>query len=106
MPRPSHRRPIEPAEAFPPGEYLADELEARGISQTEFAKMIGTTRKHVHRLIHAEQALSVRMAVRLEDALGVSAITWLALEATYRVPLARKADHGEVVGPGRPRRPE
>lgn len=106
MPRPSHRRPLEPAETFPPGEFLLDELRARGISQARFAKMIGTTPKQVQRLIHAEQALTVRMAVRFEDALGISAITWLALEAQYRVPLARKNDHGERPGPGRPRRPE
>ena len=30
-----------PAEVFPPGEFLADELEARGWTQTEFAEIIG-----------------------------------------------------------------
>ena len=30
-----------PAEVFPPGEFLNDELEARGWTQTEFAEIIG-----------------------------------------------------------------
>ena len=29
-----------PAEVFPPGEFLADELEARGWTQVEFAEII------------------------------------------------------------------
>ena len=30
-----------PAHAFPPGEYLRDELEERGWTVTEFAEIIG-----------------------------------------------------------------
>ena len=40
-----------PAEVFPPGEFLADELEARGWTQTEFAEMINRPQKLVNDIV-------------------------------------------------------
>jgi HTH-type transcriptional regulator/antitoxin HigA len=46
------------AEAFPPGEFLRDELEARGWTQTEFAEMIGQSHRLVNELIAAKRAVT------------------------------------------------
>src|ERR1019366_6660156 len=47
-----------PAEAFPPGEFLADELEARGWTQTEFAGLIGRPTKVVNEVIAGKKAIT------------------------------------------------
>ena len=39
------------AEVFPPGEFLRDELEARGWTQTEFAEILGRPPRLVNEII-------------------------------------------------------
>ena len=39
------------AETFPPGEFLREELEARGWSQTELAEIIGRPVRLINELI-------------------------------------------------------
>lgn len=45
-----------PAEAFPAGEFLRDELEARNWSQSDFAKIIGRPAKLVSEIINNKKA--------------------------------------------------
>ena len=45
-----------PAEVFPPGEFLRDELEARGWNQTEFAEILGREPRVVNEIILAKRA--------------------------------------------------
>lgn len=73
------------AEYFSAGEILADELEARGWSQFEFAEMIGFPTQFVSDLIDGKQDLTSDSASRLEAALGIQAATWLGLQADYRL---------------------
>lgn len=75
------------AEVFPPGEYLRDELSARGWTQEEFAEIIGRSFKQVNELLSGKAALSAPMAQAIAAALGTSADVWMALEASYRLSL-------------------
>ena len=79
-----------PAEVFPPGEYLRDELEARGLSLAEFAAAIGREPESLSRLILGKAQLTADIALRLEDALGLDARYWLNLESTYRLAKSRE----------------
>lgn len=74
-----------PAEAFPPGEYLAEELAARGWSQTDFAEIIGRTPNQVSQLIGGKRAITPEVAKDLAAALDTSPLFWLNLEAAYRL---------------------
>lgn len=79
---------ITRAEVFPPGEYVRDELEARGWTQEEFAEIIGRSFKQVNELMSGRAALTAPMAQVIAAALGTSAEVWLGLENAYRLSLA------------------
>jgi len=87
--------PQLPAEAFPPGEYLRDELEERGWTITEFAGIIGRTVQDVSEILNAEQLITPDTARSLSEALGTSAEVWLNLQAAY--PLTPAPVGGRVV---------
>jgi len=74
-----------PAEVFPPGEYVRDELEERGWSQVEFAEILGFSASTVSNLIQGKRSLTPEVAKALEAALGPSAAFWLNLDAYYRI---------------------
>ena len=75
-----------------PGEILADTVlrEDGGISVTAFAEKLGMTRTAISRIIHGKAAISTDMSIRLEEALGTSAETWLAMQAAYDLWQAKR----------------
>jgi HTH-type transcriptional regulator/antitoxin HigA len=75
----------------PPGESILDLIEERGWTQTELARRLGFTEKHVSQLINGKVPLSDDAALRLERVLGSSAGFWLARETKYRGHLSRLA---------------
>jgi addiction module HigA family antidote len=79
----------QPEWSASPGEILADELDARGISQSELARRMGRPIKTINEIVNAKAALTPETAMQLELALGVSAKLWVRLEADYRAHLAR-----------------
>lgn len=74
-----------PAEVFPPGEFLGDELEARGWSQTEFAEILGRPYRAVNDLVLGKRAITPETATELAAALGTSAQFWMNLETTFQL---------------------
>lgn len=74
-----------PAEVFPPGEFLADELEARGWTQTEFATIIGRPQKLVNDVVLGKRAVTPETATDFAEALGTSALFWLNLESAWQL---------------------
>lgn len=74
-----------PAVAFPPGEYLADELAERGWSIAEFAAIIGRPPQAVSEIIHGHKEITPTTAMEIAAATGTNAETWLRLQDTYRL---------------------
>ena len=81
---------IEPFLVIPPGAHLADELVARGWTQSRFAAIVAVPPQSVNAVIRARREITPEFALKLEAAIGTSAISWLALEASYRTRLARE----------------
>jgi HTH-type transcriptional regulator / antitoxin HigA len=79
------------AEAFVPGEYLRDELEARSWTQTEFAQIIGRPPRVVNEIIAGKRSISPETANELAAALGTSAQLWMNLESAYQLSRAKPA---------------
>lgn len=73
------------AEVFPPGEFLKDELEARGWSQAEFAEIIGRPAKMVNEIIMGKKAVTPETATQFSASLGTSAELWMNLESQYQL---------------------
>ena len=76
-------RPI--AEVFPPGEYIADELAARGWSQRQLAETLGRSEPKVSEIINGKRAITTRTAKELAAAFGTSAEVWLNLETRWQL---------------------
>lgn len=74
---------VAPAEAFPPGEYLADELDARGWSIADFADIIGRPVQVVSEIINGRKAVTPQTATEIAAATATSAETWLRLQSVY-----------------------
>ncbi len=74
-----------PAEVFPPGEHLRDELEARGWSQMDLAEILGVSVASINEVINNKRGITAEMAAGLSDAFGTSAEFWMNLDARYRL---------------------
>ena len=83
------------AEAFPPGEFIQDELESRGWSRTDLANIMGRPERFIDEIIAGERSVSPEVAGELGEAFGTGADFWLNLEASYRRHmLSQTGDHG------------
>lgn len=74
-----------PAEVFSPGEYLSDELEARGWSQTDLANILDRPAPHINQIVKGKRTITPEIAKELAVAFGTSPMVWLNLEAAYRL---------------------
>lgn len=75
----------QPAEVFPPGKFLKDELDARSWTQTEFAEIIGRPSKAINEIITGRRGITPRTAKEFAAALGTSAQFWMNLKTTYQL---------------------
>ena len=73
------------AEAFPPGEYLRDELEARGWTIAEFAEILGRPTQAVSEIINGRKTITATTAKEIGGALGTSPEVWLNLQNAYQL---------------------
>jgi HTH-type transcriptional regulator/antitoxin HigA len=77
--------------AIPPGEHLAEHIEARGMSQSELARQMGRPVQVINEIIRGVKQVTAQTALQLERVLGVDAMFWMRLEADYRLNKARLA---------------
>lgn len=80
------------AEAFPPGEFIKEELEARQWSQLDLAEIIGRHPNVVSGLILSKRSITPDTAKALADAFGTSAGYWMNLQSAYQLWRTRNAD--------------
>ena len=88
----SHR---VPAEVFPPGEFIRDELEARGWTQTDLSEILGRPLKAVSEILTGKRAITPETAKGLGEAFGVDPQFWMNLESAFRLSQV-KDQAGEV----------
>ena len=81
------------AEAFPPGEFIKEELEARSWLQEDLAEIIGREPKVISDLVTGKRPISPELARALGDAFGTSAQYWMNLESSYRLWRAETDDN-------------
>ena len=74
-----------------PGEVLADTvLGPGGLSVSEFARRLGVSRVALSRVVNGRAAVSAEMALRLCEALGGTAESWLHMQVAYDLWRASK----------------
>ena len=75
-----------PDVAIHPGEYIAEEIEARGISQRELAKRMGRPVNTINEIINGKKSITAETALQLEEVMPeIPARFWLNLETDYQL---------------------
>jgi len=82
-----------PAEVFPPGDFIRDELEARGWTQGDLAQIMGRPLQFVNELVAGKKQVTPDTALGLAKAFGDDdALYWMNLDNVYRLAKAKPAD--------------
>ena len=79
-----------PAEVFPPGEFIQDELDARGWTQTDLADILARNFRLVNEVVNAKRGITPETAKGLAAAFGTTAQLWLNLQAAYDLSQVRE----------------
>lgn len=75
--------------AIHPGEHLAEELEALGMSAAELARKIDVPTNRVTQILNWTRGITGDTALRLAHFFGTSAEFWLNLQNLYDLRLAQ-----------------
>ncbi len=78
-----------PDVAIPPGEVLAEELEARALTQSRLARLMHRPLQAINEIVRGRKRITGATALELADALGTSAELWIRLEADFELNKAR-----------------
>jgi len=76
-----------------PGELIGDILDEHRVTRVAAAEALGVSRQALNNIISGKAAITARMALRLEKALGSTASTWIQMQANYDLAKARKQAH-------------
>ena len=82
---PTHRTPTHP------GEMLIEEfLKPLGITQTDFAELIGVSRVRLNEIVRGKRGITADTALRLARYFGTSEELWMNLQARYDLEVERE----------------
>lgn len=73
-----------------PGEFLREEIEYRGITQTKLANEIGVKVSLLNELINGKRDFTIEYAMMIEAALGIDADFWINQQTSYNKAKATK----------------
>jgi addiction module HigA family antidote len=76
--------------AIHPGEHLAEELSALGMSAAELARQLGVPTNRITEILNGRRAITGDTALRLAHFFGTSAEFWLNLQSLYEIRLAER----------------
>src|SRR5579871_43336 len=78
-----------PAEVFPPGEFIREELEARGWTQGDLAQIMDRPLRLVNELVAGKKQITPETARGLATAFGDNdPLYWMNLDSAYRLAQA------------------
>jgi len=77
-----------PAEVFPPGDFLKEELDRRGWTQVELSEILDRPPRLISEIVSGKRAVTPETAKGLAAALGTAPEFWMNLETSYRLSKA------------------
>lgn len=86
----------QPAEVFPPGAFLSEELEERGWTQEDLATITGMGVRTINEIVMGKRGVTPKTAHALAAALGTSPEFWINLESAYKLWRVR-TDETDIV---------
>lgn len=75
--------------AIPPGELVAETLDALGLTQADLARRTGRSVQAIKEIINGKKEITPQTALAFEQVLGTPASLWLNLERNYQLNKAR-----------------
>lgn len=75
--------------ALHPGEHLAEELKALGMSAAELARQLDVPTNRITQILNGTRAITGDTSLRLAHFFGTSAEFWLNLQGLYEIRLAQ-----------------
>jgi addiction module HigA family antidote len=76
--------------AIHPGEHLAEELSALGMSAAELARQLGVPTNRITEILNGRRAITGDTALRLAHFFDTRAEFWLNLQSLYEIRLAEQ----------------
>jgi antitoxin HigA-1 len=83
-------------EVHHPGEVLAQQLEAVGVSPTELARQLGVPANRITQIINGKRGITGDSALRLSHWFGNQPEFWMSLQARYDLEVA-EAEAGRAI---------
>jgi len=75
-----------------PGEFImATYMDPFGLSCRSLAEHLGVSASTLNRVLKGQSGVSPEMALRLSKALGRSPESWLAMQDTYNLAVAKRS---------------
>ena len=75
--------------AVHPGMMIKPEIEERGLSQKEFAKILGIQPSHLSEVLNGKRSLTTDLAMKIEDAISLPANLLLSAQTQYELESAQ-----------------
>jgi addiction module HigA family antidote len=73
-----------------PGEHLAEELGALGMSAAELARQLGVPTNRITEIMNGRRAITGDTALRLAHFFGTTPEFWLNLQSLYEIRIAER----------------
>ena len=94
------------ADPIHPGEILADELEAIGMTAATLAEKLDVPKNRIYQIVNEQRSITADTAMRLSIFFGTTAEFWLNLQKSYELDVARQnADKLKHIRPYEPSKP-
>jgi HTH-type transcriptional regulator/antitoxin HigA len=77
------------AETFPPGDFIREELEARGWTRGDLARIIDRSERAVNELINGRRGVTPEIALALSAAFDTSPEFWMNLQNMHALAHAQ-----------------
>ena len=79
-----------PAEVLPPGEFIREEMTARGWTQKDLAAVLGRPLQAVNEIINGKKRITAQTAKELGAAFGTSPELWINLRSAHELANAKE----------------
>ncbi len=79
-----------------PGEVLADELEAIGLTARKLADILEVPSNRLYQILAGKRAVTADTALRLGKYFGMSADFWMNLQTAHDLDLARQQSGQQI----------
>jgi addiction module HigA family antidote len=83
-------------DAIHPGEHLAEQLTALGMSAAELARHLNVPTNRITMILNGQRAVTGDTALRLGHFFGTSAEFWLNLQKLYELRVAEREVGNDV----------